>query len=216
MRQGPVEVVGVVADVRAASLNQAPSNTVYVPYWQASNYKLSVAVKSGLPPKTAAAVLRHAIRQLDSELPVEAVQTMDERLAGSVAPRRFQMTLVLVFAAAALLLASLGIYGVVSYTVGQRTAEMGIRMALGAQPRGIMGLVLRQGMAPVAAGLAFGIAGAVAAQRVMASLLFNMSAADPWTIAAVLALLTAVAALAGYVPARRATRIDPAAALREQ
>ena len=215
-RQGPIEVVGVVADVRGASLSQAPSNTVYFPYWQESNYKLSLAVKTELPFGTVAAALRGAIRQLDAELPVQTVQTMDERLSASVAPRRFQMTLVLIFAAAALLLASLGIYGVVAYAVGQRTGEMGIRMALGARPQSILGLVLRQAMGPVAAGLGVGVAGSLAAQRAMGSLLFGVTSNDPWTISAVLALLAAVAALASYVPARRATRIDPAAALREQ
>jgi putative ABC transport system permease protein len=213
-QMGPIEVVGVVADIRGASLTQAPSNTIYVPYWQDSNTFISVAVRTARAPAAVATAFRGALRQMDAEMPLPEVRTMDERMAESVAPRRFQMTLVLLFAAAALLLASLGIYGVVSYSVGQRTSEMGIRMALGAQPGAISGMVLRQGMAPVAAGLAAGVAAAVAMGRLLGSLLFGVEAADPATIAGVTALLAAVAVLASWVPARRATRIDPAAALR--
>jgi putative ABC transport system permease protein len=213
-RLGPIEVLGVVADIRGASLSHAPSNTIYVPYWQDSRYTVSLAVRTSQPAGAAAQAIRAAVRQLDAQLPLPEVRTMDERLAESVAPRRFQMTLVLLFAAAALLLASLGIYGVVSYSVGQRTGEIGIRMALGAQPGSISGMVLRQGMAPVAAGLAAGVAGALALGRLLGSLLFGVKATDPATIAGVAALLAAVAAVASWAPARRATRIDPAQALR--
>jgi ABC-type antimicrobial peptide transport system permease subunit len=213
-QSGPIEVVGVVVDIRGASLTQAPSNTIYVPYWQDSNTFISLAVRTGLAPATVATAIRGALRQMDAELPLPAVRTMDERMAESVAPRRFQMTLVLLFAVAALLLASLGIYGVVSYSVGQRTGEMGIRMALGAQPGAISGMVLRQGMTPVAAGLVAGVAAALGLGRLLGSLLFGVKAADPATIAGVVALLAAVAALASWLPARRATRIDPAVALR--
>jgi putative ABC transport system permease protein len=211
---GPIEVVGVVADIRGASLTQAPSNTIYVPYWQDSNTFISVAVRTSLAPPAVATAIRGVLRQMDAEMPLPAIRTMDERMAESVAPRRFQMTLVLLFAAAALLLASLGIYGVVSYSVGQRTGEIGIRMALGAQPGSIFGMVLRQGMAPVAAGLAAGVAGSLALGRLLGSLLFGVNATDPATIAGVVALLAAVAALASWAPARRAIRIDPAQALR--
>lgn len=213
-RQGPIEVVGVVADVRGASLNHAPSNTLYVPYWQDSNSKMSLAVRTALPLGAIAPVLRAAVRQLDAEMPAPEVRTMEERMADSVAPRRFQMTLVLLFGAAALLLASLGIYGVMAYSVGHRTGEMGIRMALGAQPGTIAGMVLRQGMAPVAAGLVAGVAGALALGRFLGSLLFGVKAVDPVTMASVAVVLAGVAAAATWVPARRATRIDPAGALR--
>ncbi len=210
----PVEVVGVVADIRGASLIHAPSNTVYVPYWQDTRYTVSVAVRTALPASTAGTALRAAVRQLDPEMPAPVIRTMDERMAESVAPRRFQMTLVLLFGAAALLLASLGIYGVVAYSVGQRTSEMGIRMALGARPGAISGMVLRQGMAPVLAGLAAGVAGSLALGQLLGSLLFGVKATDPATMAGVVLVLAAVAALASWVPARRATRIDPAVALR--
>ena len=211
---GPIEVVGVVADIRGASLIHAPTNTVYVPYWQDSRYTVSLAVRTALPVSTVGPALRAAVRQLDPEMPAPVIRTMEERMAESVAPRRFQMTLVLLFGAAALLLASLGIYGVVAYSVGQRTSEMGIRMALGAQPGSISGMVLRQGMAPVLAGLAVGVAGSLALGQLLGSLLFGVKATDPATIAGVATMLAVVAAVASWVPARRATRIDPAVALR--
>jgi predicted permease len=213
-RLGPIEVVGVVADIRGASLTHAPSNTIYVPYWQDSNYKLSLAVRTGLPVGTAGAAIRAAVRQMDAEMPLPEIRTMEQRLAESVAPRRFQMTLVLLFAAAALLLASLGIYGVVAYSVGQRTSELGIRMALGERPGAISAMVLRQGLAPVAAGLAAGVVGSLALGRLLGSLLFGVQATDPATMAGVVTVLAAVAVLASWVPALRATRIDPATALR--
>ena len=139
---------------------------------------------------------------------------MDEIVAESVAQRRFQMTLVLLFAMAALLLASLGIYGVVSYSVVQRTGEMGIRMALGAPLAGIRSLVLRQSLQPVALGLVVGMAASIPLGRVLSSLLFGIGAGDPVTIAGVVAILSVVAVVASYIPARRATRVDPITALR--
>jgi putative ABC transport system permease protein len=214
---GPwIEVLGVVGDIRGVSLNRAPENTVYVPYWQRSFNRVSLAVRTGMTATAAAPMLRTAIHEVDPEMPVPAVRTMDDLVDASVAQRRFQMTLVLLFAGAALLLASLGIYGVVSYAVGQRTGEMGIRMALGAQPAGIRALILRQGLTPVAAGLAVGIAGSLAMGRLLANLLFGTGAADPATIGGVAGVLLAVSAIATYLPARRATRVDPAAALREE
>jgi len=214
---GPLtEVVGVVGDVRGAGLNRPPAPTTYVPYWQRGYNNVAVVARTTRQQSAIAGAIRTAVHAIDPALPVAAARSMDQMVAASVAPRRFQMTLVLLFALAALLLASLGIYGVVAYSVGQRTSEMGIRMALGAAPTRIVGLVVRQGLTPVAAGLAAALAGALAARRVLDSLLFGVTAQDPWTLAAVLVLLGTVAALASYVPARRATRIDPAAALREQ
>jgi ABC-type antimicrobial peptide transport system permease subunit len=169
-----------------------------------------------LTAAAAAPMLRAAIHEVDPDLPVPAIRTMDALVDASVAQNRFQMTLVLLFAAAALLLASLGIYGVVSYSVGQRTSEMGIRMALGAQPSRIRGLVVWQGLAPVAAGLAAGIAASLALGRLLGTLLFGVRAGDPATIGGVSGLLILVAAAATYIPARRATRVDPAIALRDE
>ena len=139
---------------------------------------------------------------------------MEEVISEAAAPRRFQMMLVLVFAGSALLLASLGIYGVVSYTVAQRTNEIGIRVALGARTADVYRMVLRQGFAPVAFGLIAGVAGALALGRFLSSLLFEVSPADPLTIATVTVALAAVAAFACTVPALRATRVDPLSALR--
>jgi putative ABC transport system permease protein len=139
---------------------------------------------------------------------------MEDVISEAAAPRRFQMLLVLLFAASALLLASLGIYGVVSYTVAQRTNEIGIRVALGAQTAAVYRMVLRQGLTPVALGLVAGMAGALAIGRLLTSLLFEVSPADPLTIGAVIIALAAVAAFACTVPALRATRVDPMSALR--
>jgi putative ABC transport system permease protein len=209
-----IDVAGVVGDVRGVSLNQAPSLTVYVPYWQRFQNQASLAVRTSNEPLAASSAIRAAIRQVDRELPVPAFRTMEEIVAESVAQRRFQMSLVLLFAAAALLLASLGIYGVVSYSVAQRTNEMGIRMALGAQPGNIRRMVLGQSLLPVCAGLVAGVVASVVLGRVLGSLLFGVSAWDPVTISGVLTLLIAVAVTATLPPVRRATRVDPASALR--
>jgi putative ABC transport system permease protein len=142
------------------------------------------------------------------------MRTISEVLDESVAQRRFQMILVASFAATALLLACLGIYGVVSYSVARRTGEIGIRAALGARPGNLYGLILRQGMVPVAAGLALGVAAALAVGRMLASFLFEVRARDPFTIAAVSALLAAIAIAACLVPALRAARVEPTRALR--
>jgi len=139
---------------------------------------------------------------------------MDNIVSDSIAPRRFQLNLVLLFAAAAMLLATLGIYGVVSYSVAQRTNEMGIRMALGAQPGNIRRMVLGQSLLPVFAGLLAGVMASVALGRIMSSLLFGVRAWDPATISGVAAMLLGVAAAATYLPVRRATHVDPASALR--
>jgi putative ABC transport system permease protein len=209
-----IEVSGVVGDVRGASLNSIPALTVYIPYWQRFYNEGSLAVKITANPASAASAIRTVIRQIDPEMPVPAFRTMEDIVAESVAQRRFQMSLVLLFAVAATLLASLGIYGVVSYSVAQRTNEMGIRLALGARPGSIAGLVLRQGLLPVAAGLAAGVAASLALGRILGSLLFGVSAWDPITIGLVVALLSAVALAATYLPAHRATHVDPVTALR--
>jgi putative ABC transport system permease protein len=213
--QSPLnEVVGVAGDVRGVSLNKSPSPTVYLPYWQRNFTQVSLAVRTGMPPLAASSAIRAAIRAVDPEMPVPAFRTMDEIVAESVAQRRFQMTLVLLFGLTALLLASLGIYGVVSYSVAQRTSEMGIRLALGASSSGIRTLVLRQSLPPVVLGLGAGVVASLALGRVLSTLLFGIGVGDPVTIAGVIALLSAVAIVAAYIPARRATRVDPITALR--
>jgi putative ABC transport system permease protein len=219
LRVGPdnmplLEVVGVVGDVHGNSLSETPRFMVYLPYWQREVRRVSLAVRTSNEPSGIAAAIRQAIHDGDAELPVPAFQTMDEIVAGSVAQRRFQMNLVLLFAGAAVLLASLGIYGVVSYTVTQRTNEIGIRMALGAPPGRIRAMVLRQGLAPVMAGLLGGVAGSLALTRVLGSLLFGVGVGDPLTIGGVALLLTAMAVAAIVTPARRAMRVEPSTALR--
>jgi predicted permease len=211
-----MEVVGVVGDIHGVSLNKAPSMTVYVPFWQRSNSPLSVVVKTAIDPATISAAMRAAIRQVDPELPVPTFRTMQAIVEESVAQRRFQMNLVLLFAAAAILLAGLGIYGVVSYAVAQRTNEMGIRLALGARPEAIVRLVLGHGLMPVAVGLAAGAAVSIVLGRLLGALLYGVTPADPITIAAVAAVLGIVGVAACYLPARRATRVDPAIALRTE
>jgi predicted permease len=209
-----LEVVGVAGAVHSDSLQQAPPMTIYLPYWQRNQSTYSLAVRTTMDPAQISAAVRAEIRKLDPEMALPAFRTMSEIVSASVAQRQFQLTLVLLFAAAGLVLASLGIYGVVSYSVEQRRGEMGIRMALGATASGLRAMVLRQGLTPVAAGLVAGIAVAIAIGRVLQGLLFGVSAADPLTIASVAAVLFAVAAAACYVPAARVTRADPLQALR--
>ncbi len=209
------EVVGVTADIRGTSLDKDPVPIVYDPYWQwGGRLSASLLVRTAMDPRGIASGVRGAVRQVDAGVPVPEMRSMREVLSGSVAQRRFQMTLVTLFAAAALALAGFGIYGVVSYTVARRSTEMGIRTALGAAPAGLRRMVLWQGLRPVAAGLAAGIALALAAGRVLSSLLFEVSARDPLTIGVVSLVLLTVSAAAALGPARRATRVDPVVALR--
>lgn len=209
-----VEVIGVVADIRSDSLQKGPSMVCYLPYWQRDDRDMSLAVRTAIDPAAVAGAVRAEIRKLDSQLPVPQFRTMREIVSASVAQRRFQLDMVLAFAAIGLILASLGIYGVVSYSVEQRRGEMGIRMALGATGSNLRGMVIRQGLAPVLIGLMAGIAAALAAGKVLSGLLFEVSILDPLTVSAVSIALLGSAALACYVPAVRATRADPLNALR--
>ena len=207
------EVIGVVGDVRT-SLQQGPVVTVYFPYGFEPVSEVALLVRTAMDPRSVAAAVRSEIWKVDPEIPVQQMKTMEEVISEAAAPRRFQMLLVLLFAASALLLASLGIYGVVSYTVAQRTNEIGIRVALGAHTADVYRMVLRQGLTPVVLGLVAGVAVALALGRLLTSLLFEVSPADPLTISAVILALAVVAAFACTVPALRATRVDPMSALR--
>ncbi len=213
---GPfIEVAGVVGDVKGVSLEGVPTMTVYVPYWQRRTGRgLSLAVKTAVEGAAMSSAVRNAIHQLDSELPVPEFRTMEQIVDQSTAERRFQMNLILLFGFAALVLAGLGIYGVVSYSVALRTNEMGIRMALGARIAEILRLILLQAMAPVAAGLFGGLVASLAAGRLLSGLLYGVQPLDAATISGVVFMLAAVAALASFLPARRATRVDPMTALR--
>jgi ABC-type antimicrobial peptide transport system permease subunit len=162
----------------------------------------------------AAADLRARIASLDPELPLSSIREMEDVVAGSLGRPRLTLSLMSVFGAVALLLAAVGIYGVVSFSVGQRAHEFGLRMALGASSSDIGSLVLRQGLKLALLGVALGIASALAASRLVASLLYEIGPRDPWTIAGIALVLVAVALLASFVPARRAARVDPYTALR--
>jgi predicted permease len=213
---GPfIEVTGMAGDVKSIGLDRAPSMTVYLPYWQRRTWSgPSLAVRTSLDAAAISSSIRGSIRHIDSELPVPPFQTMEQIVDESLAQRRFQMDLVLLFAVSALVLASLGIYGVISYSVTLRTNELGIRMALGARGTDIVSMILRQGMAPAALGLAGGLIASLAAGRVLSGLLFGVTPVDIVTIASVVATLAAVAALASLIPARRAMHVDPMTALR--
>jgi putative ABC transport system permease protein len=211
-----VEVVGVVADVRILGLDQKPGFTVYVPFWQAPSYNMSLALRTALPPQALAGAVRREIHAVDPNLPVPSIRTMGEVAASSTAQRRFQMQLVGAFALAALVLASLGVFGVVSYSVAQRRGEIGVRMALGATGGDLWRSVLGQGLRPVAIGLVIGLVASLAAARAIESLLFGVGAVDPLTLTAVPSVLLLFAGAACVVPAIRASRVDPMVTLRAE
>ena len=209
-----LEVVGVTPDLRSTSLDNEPVNMLYIPYWQRPRLSASLLVRTSMDPRSIANTLRAAVWQIDGEVTVPEVRTLEEVLSRSVGQRRFQMLLVALFALAALALAAFGTYGVLSYAVSRRTGEMGIRMALGAQQSDVLGMVLREGMMPVLAGLAAGAASAIAFGRYLESLLFHVSPRDPLAFAVSGAVLLIVSVAACLVPARRATRVSPIDALR--
>ncbi|MGH9855702.1 MAG: ABC transporter permease, partial [Blastocatellia bacterium] len=209
-------VVGVVNDIRYTGLDGEVEQAVYLSYRQLPRSGMALVLRGAAAPSSLAPALRNAVREIDPALPVYDVMTMNERLSNSVAARRFNLLLLGGFAALALLLAGVGVYGVISYVVTQRTREIGIRMALGAQAADVARLFIKQGMALVMLGVALGSLGAFALTRVMKSLLFDVSANDPLTFASVAVLLSLIALLACYLPARRAARIDPLASLRRE
>lgn len=209
-----MEIIGVAGDVRGNGLQKAPQQVLYLPYWYRGRSATSLVIRTGMNPSSIAGAVRAELHKLDPELPVPQFRTMQDIVSASVAERKFQLSLVLMFAGIALVLACLGIFGVVSYTVAQRRGEMGIRLALGATSANLRTMVVRQGLIPVLAGLAAGIAGALAVGRVMEGLLFGVRAGDPWTLTGVSLLLIAVAAAACYIPALKVSRADPLSALR--
>jgi putative ABC transport system permease protein len=207
-------VVGVVGDIRQSGLDQEAAPHVYAPYLQTPLRRSGVLLRTSGEPLSLAAAVRAQVNEIDADQPIYNIHTMEELIAGSVSGRRLNLWLLAVFAATALALAGVGIYGVISYSVTQRTQEIGIRMALGARPGDVLKMIVKQGMIPVVIGMCAGLAGARALTRVMASLLFGTSATDPLTFALIALLLGLVALVACYIPARRATRVDPMAALR--
>jgi putative ABC transport system permease protein len=206
-------IVGIVGDTHEYGLEEAPRPTVYVNLLQRPRSDFSVVLHAGADPAQVAAAARAIAR---TEVPDAAprFRTFAEIYAASLGSRRFNLVLVAVFALTALLLAVAGVYGVVSYGAAQRTREMGVRMALGARPADVLGVILRQGLATTFTGVAIGVAASFAAARTIQSLLFDVKPTDPFTFAAVAAALSVVAGIACYLPARRATRVDPLVALR--
>jgi putative ABC transport system permease protein len=211
-------VVGVVKDVKHVRLDGETKPEVYFPYSQLpiTWRGMTVIARTEIAPEQLATALRSVVEELDKDQPVYNVRTLESLLAKSVARPQFHLLLLSSFAALALLLASLGLYGVMSYSVSQRTHEIGIRMAFGAQPRDALNLVIGAGLTLTLIGIAIGLLAAFALTRVMESLLFGLSATDPLTFAAVALLLIVVAFLACYLPARRATKVDPMIALRHE
>ena len=201
------EIIGVVGDVRQLGLDTAPAESFFLSSNQRPQLAMSVVVRTEGPPLSVSSAVRARVLTIDKDQPIASLQTMGEVVANSVSSQRFTSLLLGAFAAVALLLAAIGIYSVMAYTVSQRTGEIGLRMALGAQTRDVLGLVVRQGMGMTAVGLGIGLAGAFGLTRVMSTLLFSVSATDPMTFAAVPLLLAGVALLACFVPARRAAKV---------
>ena len=210
------EIVGVVADIKQYGLDEEAFPTTFFPYHQQPFDQFNVLVKSTAAPELVQSAARAQMREVDADLPIYDMTTMREALAESVAQPRFYMTLLIGFAGIALLLAALGIYGVISYTVSQRTRELGIRIALGATRQKVVGLVLGRGLVLTAVGVVVGLVAAFWLTRILASLLFGVGAVDPVTYAAVAVVLVGVAVLASWLPARRAARVDPVIAMRAE
>jgi putative ABC transport system permease protein len=209
------QVVGVVKDVRQFELTADPKPQMYLPYRQRGFFDArDLVVKTDVDPASLAATVRKTVWEIDKDQPVSNIRTMEEILLESIARQRFSMLLLAIFAGVALVLAAVGIYGVMSYSVAQRTHEIGIRMALGAQTGAVLKLAVAYGLKLVIAGVIIGLIAAFALTRVMATLLFGVTATDPTTFALISLLLIAVAAIASYIPARRATKVDPMIALR--
>jgi len=209
-------IVGVVGDVRHERLAEAPYPQLYLPMAQDAGRRMILTARVSGDPLRVVTVLRRILAELDPQVPLSNVATMRERVADSAALPRASTTLLALFAATALLLALVGVYGVIAYGVTQRTREMGIRVALGARPREILRLVMGQGMAPVVAGLGLGLMSALAGSRVVRSLLYEVGPADLLTYILVTAAVLVAATAASYWPARRATRVDPIVALRSE
>lgn len=209
-------MVGVIADVRSTSLAEPPDLEYFLPHGMLPSASMSLVVRTALDPQRLAPALRAAVRELDKDLPLSDVDTLAGSISHSTSARRFSVALLGAFALVALLLASVGIYGVVSYSVTRRTHEIGVRMALGAGRRKIVRMVVGQSMLMGAVGVAIGIAAGLALTRLLRGMLFEVSATDPGVFAAAAFGLLAICALAGYLPAQRAASVDPLAALRHE
>jgi putative ABC transport system permease protein len=209
-----ITVVGVIANARTQSLAQADLPQIYLDLYQTGAKRLAILLRGHFRPVAIADEVREQVQSLDPTLPVSGAQTLNETVSASLSQRRFSMEMVGLFALTSLLLAGLGIYGVISYVVSERTHEIGIRLALGAQRQNILHMILRYGLELAIAGAAVGLVGALIVSHLMAGLLYGVKAADPLTFAGVSLLFIGVALVACYVPARRAMKVDPMVALR--
>jgi putative ABC transport system permease protein len=223
IKYGPAEsdapwmtIVGVVGDMRRTGYDTPVRYETFLPLAQNVLPYMTLVVRTAGEPLSLVPAVRAAIRAVDPDQPVYEVKSMDQLLSERVAQRRFSMALLATFAGLALALGLVGVYGVTSYLVAQRTREVGLRIALGAQPGQLIGMVVRQGMAAAALGLAVGLVGALATARLMRGLLYDVAPTDAATLVAVTALLALATLLANYLPARRAAHVDPLVALRNE
>lgn len=210
------EVIGVVADMRERGLDSDPALLVYMPYYGAIWTPVDFVVHTAGNPGNIASALRSRLSEIDPNLPISDMQTLDDVVNKSLGPKWLNMGLLMLFAGIALLLSLTGIYGVLAYAVTKRTSEIGVRLALGANPRNILSLIVAQGMRPILLGIAVGLAGAFALSRFLTTMLFGIKPADPVTYIGVALLVTATALIACCIPAHRASRVDPALALRQE
>jgi predicted permease len=219
------EIVGIAGDVKGDSLDQTrPADTIYVPLAQLSvppgekwgSFGLTLAVRTFSEPHRATSAVTSAIHQVGPDIPVVDILSMDDVIAQSMSPQRFNFLLLAAFAGLALLLAAVGIYGVLSYTVRRRVREIGIRMALGASHSDVLKMIVTDGMKPILAGVGIGLVASLALSRLVASLIFGVHPTDPLTFTAVVLVLVIVGILANILPAYRATRIEPVRILREE
>jgi putative ABC transport system permease protein len=213
-RSGMKTIVGVVGDVKWSGLDGAVSPEVYLPHKQHPVDNMTIVVRTAGDPSAFVPTARADLASIDRDLPIAAVRTMDEVVGRSITQRRFMMMLIAAFALVAVVLAAIGVYGVLAYVVSQRTQEIGLRLAIGAAPDDVVRLFLREGISLTMWGLCAGVAGALAAGRALTTLLFGVTASDPLTFVLVAAALALAAVGASYLPARRAAGVDPMAALR--
>jgi putative ABC transport system permease protein len=209
-------VVGIVGDVRQLGLSKDPPALLFFPYEQFALPFTSVAVRSSLEQGSVATLLRSELAAIDPALPFGDITSLQAEVESNVDQPRFRAMLIGLFALLALVLAAVGIYGLIAFTVAQQTREIGIRVALGAAPRQVMASVIREGLVLTFAGIGLGLGGAVAASRALAAFLFGIGATDPLTFSGVALLMLVVAVVASYIPSRRALKIDPVVALRAE
>ena len=218
--EAPHTIIGVVGSVRQAGLDHEPLPEIYFPHLMPGAESwlgdAILVVRTSVPPASVASAVREAVKSVDPGLPLFQVMTMEDVVSQSLASRRLNLWLLAIFAGMALVLSAAGLYGVISYLVAQRTREIGVRIAMGAQARDVLRLILGQGVRLTAVGIVLGLLGAVAFTRVLESLLYGVSARDPFTFAAIAALLALVALAATWLPARRASRVDPMVAIRNE